>query len=98
MLNRSQQSGRETGIDILGDVSWESKYKTLLENLPQKIFLKDTNSVYISCNENYARDLKIKAEDIAGKTDYDFFTPSSTPAISLKSLTATPCEIGFDWV
>jgi PAS domain S-box-containing protein len=73
MLNGSQQSGRETGIDILDDVSWESKYKTLLENLPQKIFLKDTNSVYISCNENYARDLKINAEEIVGKTDYDFY-------------------------
>lgn len=53
--------------------SSEYKYKTLLENLPQKIFLKDRQSVYISCNENYARDLKIKADDITGKTDYDFF-------------------------
>ncbi len=51
----------------------EVKYRTLLENLPQKIFLKDKNSVYISCNENYAADLKIKAEEIAGKTDYDFY-------------------------
>jgi PAS domain S-box-containing protein len=51
----------------------ENKYRTLLENLPQKVYLKDKDSVYISCNENYARDLKIKAEDIAGKTDYDFF-------------------------
>ena len=51
----------------------ENKYKTLLENLPQKIYLKDTNSVYISCNENYAVDLKIKAAEIGGKTDYDFF-------------------------
>ncbi|MBM4137850.1 MAG: PAS domain S-box protein [Nitrospira sp.] len=52
----------------------EKKYKTLIENLPQKIFLKDKNSVYISCNENYARDLKIKSEEIAGKTDYDFYS------------------------
>lgn len=51
----------------------ENKYKTLVENLPQKIYLKDTNSVYISCNENYAADLKIKAAEIAAKTDYDFF-------------------------
>ncbi len=51
----------------------EVKYKTLLENLPQKIFLKDKNSVYMSCSENYARDMKIKAEEIAGKTDYDFY-------------------------
>ena len=51
----------------------ESKYRTLLEDLPEKVFLKDTNSVYVSCNENYARDFKIKAEEIAGKTDYDFY-------------------------
>jgi PAS domain S-box-containing protein len=51
----------------------ENKYKTLLENLPQKIFFKDKNSVYISCNENFAWDLNIKADEIAGKTDYDFF-------------------------
>jgi len=35
--------------------------------------LKDNNSVYISCNENYARDLKIKPDEIIGKTDYDFY-------------------------
>jgi len=51
----------------------ESKYRTLLEYLPQKIFHKDRHSVYVSCNENYARDLKIKSEEIKGKTDYEFF-------------------------
>ncbi len=51
----------------------ENKYRTLIENLPQKIFLKDRNNVYISCNENYARDLGINPHEIAGKTDYDFF-------------------------
>jgi PAS domain S-box-containing protein len=51
----------------------EHKYKTLLENLPQRIFYKDKSSVYVSCNENYAHDLKIKPEAIAGKTDYDFY-------------------------
>jgi two-component system CheB/CheR fusion protein len=51
----------------------ESKYRTLLENLPQKIFFKDRNLVYVSCNKNYARDLKIKSNEIAGKTDYDFY-------------------------
>ncbi|MDD5484011.1 MAG: response regulator [Kiritimatiellae bacterium] len=49
------------------------KYKTLLENLPQKIFFKDRKSVYLSCNNNYARDLKLKSDEIAGKTDYDFY-------------------------
>jgi len=51
----------------------ERKHRTLLENLPQKIFFKDRNSVYLSCNENYARDLKIHSDEIRGQTDYDFF-------------------------
>lgn len=51
----------------------ESKYRTLVENIPQKIFTKDRDSVYVSCNENFARDLGIKPDQIVGKTDYDFF-------------------------
>jgi PAS domain S-box-containing protein len=51
----------------------EYKYRTLVENIPQKIFLKDRKSTYISCNKNYATDLNINPEIIAGKTDYDFF-------------------------
>ena len=50
----------------------KNKYKILLENLPQKIFHKDVNSVYVSCNENYAKDLNIEPNEIVGKTDYDF--------------------------
>jgi PAS domain S-box-containing protein len=29
--------------------------------------------MYLVCNESYARDLKIKPEEIKGKTDYDFY-------------------------
>ncbi|NUN24260.1 MAG: PAS domain-containing protein [Candidatus Jettenia caeni] len=51
----------------------ESKYRLLLENLPQRIFYKNKDSMYISCNENYAGDIRIKPDEIRGKTDYDFF-------------------------
>src|SRR3989304_1995820 len=51
----------------------ELKYKTLMENLPQKVFLKDINSVYVSSNESYSREMKIGSHEIKGKTDYDFF-------------------------
>ncbi len=53
---------------------FRNKSRVLLENLPQKIFHKDKNSVYVSCNNNYARDLKIQPDEIIGKTDYDFYT------------------------
>lgn len=52
----------------------EEKYRTLIENIPQKIFYKDKKSVYVTCNGNYARDLNITPEEIVGKTDYDFFS------------------------
>ncbi|MFC1813454.1 PAS domain S-box protein [Thermodesulfobacteriota bacterium] len=51
----------------------EEKHRTLLENIPQKIFFKDTDSIYVSCNKNYAKDLKINSEEITGKTDYEFY-------------------------
>ncbi|MCF6158071.1 MAG: PAS domain S-box protein [wastewater metagenome] len=51
----------------------EGKYRLLFESLPQRIFYKDKNSVYISCNKNLARDLHIKPDEIKGKTDYDFY-------------------------
>ena len=50
-----------------------SKYRTLLENLPQRIFYKDKHSVYVSCNESYAKDLHATPDEIVGKTDYDFY-------------------------
>jgi PAS domain S-box-containing protein len=53
--------------------SSEEKFRTLIENIPQKIFLKDKNLVYISCNKHYADDLKIKPDEIKGKTDYEFY-------------------------
>ncbi|MDR3573474.1 MAG: PAS domain S-box protein [Anaerolineaceae bacterium] len=52
----------------------ESKYRALVENIPQRIFTKDKNLVYISCNENFARDLDIRPEECAGRTDFDFFS------------------------
>lgn len=51
----------------------ERKYRMLLENLPQRIFYKDRDSVYVSCNKNFADDMHIKPDEVAGKTDYDFY-------------------------
>ncbi|MBU3918081.1 PAS domain-containing protein, partial [bacterium] len=51
----------------------KEKFKMLLENLPQRIFYKDAKSTYLSCNRNFARAFKIEADEIEGKTDFDFF-------------------------
>ena len=51
----------------------EEKFRTLVAHLPQQVFVKDINSVYVACNEIFANDFKISPDEIAGKTDYDFF-------------------------
>ena len=51
----------------------EEKHKLLAENLPQKIFHKDSKSVYVSCNRNYAEALGISIDEIKGKTDFNFY-------------------------
>ena len=46
--------------------------KNITRSLPQYIFLKDQKSVYLGCNENFARLVGLsRPEDIVGKTDLD---------------------------
>lgn len=51
----------------------EHKYRSLLENIPQNIFRKDLDSVFVSCNEKFAATLKVRPGEITGKTDFDFY-------------------------
>jgi len=64
-------ANRQKALEELGATG--EKYRILLDHLPQKICLKDVNSVYTFCNQSFAADLKKKPEEIAGKTDYDFY-------------------------
>jgi PAS domain S-box-containing protein len=41
----------------------EAKYRTLVESIPQKIFMKDTNFRYVSINERFAHDLGIRPDE-----------------------------------
>jgi PAS domain S-box-containing protein len=51
----------------------EALNRGLVEHLPQRIFLKDRDLVYVSCNASYARDLGIEPAQIAGKDDFAFY-------------------------
>jgi PAS domain S-box-containing protein len=51
----------------------KSFLKKLIDTIPDLIFYKDTNSVYLGCNETFAhRFIGMKEEEIIGKTDLDF--------------------------
>ncbi|MBW4580560.1 MAG: EAL domain-containing protein [Tildeniella nuda ZEHNDER 1965/U140] len=50
----------------------EGFLRLLLDNLPLAIFWKDTNSVYLGCNKQFAQNLKLDTvASVLGKTDYE---------------------------
>ena len=51
----------------------EAQFRTLVENIPQKIFIKDRNLRWAAVNGNFARDLGLRPEEVVGKSDHDFF-------------------------
>ena len=54
----------------------ESRYRTLVEHIPQAIFLKNTDLLYISINEHFARDLGKSSSEIIGKTGLEIYPES----------------------
>jgi PAS domain S-box-containing protein len=51
----------------------ETRYRILVENIPQKIFMKSRDHRWVSINENFARDLGVPPEEVIGKLDYDLY-------------------------
>jgi len=50
----------------------EARLYTIIQTIPDLIWLKDTKGVYLSCNIPFERFFGAKEADIIGKTDYDF--------------------------
>jgi PAS domain S-box-containing protein len=51
----------------------EAKYRSLIENLEQNIFLKDRNLRFLAANRKFFQLLGLPEEQIVGKTDFDFY-------------------------
>jgi PAS domain S-box-containing protein len=50
----------------------EARLKSLVGNIPDLVWLKDADGVYLSCNPSFERLFGTKEAEIIGKTDYDF--------------------------
>ncbi|MDA3943055.1 MAG: PAS domain S-box protein [Bacteroidetes bacterium] len=50
----------------------ESQLRTLVKTIPDLVWLKDENGIYLSCNPMFERFFGVIEQDIIGKTDYDF--------------------------
>ena len=52
----------------------EAHLKSLLETIPDMIWVKDPDGVYLSCNQRFEKSFGVKEEEIVGHTDYDFLS------------------------
>ena len=50
----------------------EARLRILVETIPDLIWLKDADGVYLFCNKMFEQFFGAKEPDIVGKTDYDF--------------------------
>jgi len=59
--------------ETLGELGRERSFlKSLIQTLPDLVWLKDPDGVYLACNPVFERLYGATEEEIVGKTDYDF--------------------------
>jgi diguanylate cyclase (GGDEF)-like protein/PAS domain S-box-containing protein len=51
----------------------EGRVRTLLKTIPDLVWLKDVDGVYLACNAQFERLAGVAEKDLVGKTDYEFF-------------------------
>ncbi|WP_392532252.1 AAA family ATPase [Nostoc sp. C117] len=74
---RLYQQAQDTLIN-LGQT--EQFLRLIIDNIPQSVFWKDRNSIYLGCNRKFAETSGVKVpENVVGKTDYDLsWTPEQS--------------------
>jgi PAS domain S-box-containing protein len=81
----------------------EAHLRTLIDTLPDLVWLKDTDGVYLSCNRRFESFFGATVKDIIGKMDYDFtdadqadsFRQHDAAAMAAGAPTANEEEIVF---
>ena len=66
-------------------VEKEAYLRLILDNIPQQVFWKDTNLVFLGCNRNWAQAAQLESpESVVGLTDYDLLPESVADSFRAK--------------
>jgi PAS domain S-box-containing protein len=79
----------------------EASLSTLVQTIPDMIWLKNSEGVYLSCNPMFERFFGAKEADIIGKTDYDFVDRELADffrAHDRKAMEAAEPSVNEEWV
>lgn len=79
----------------------ESLLHNVLQTIPDHVWLKDTNGVYLTCNEAFAEKLNIRPSDLIGTRDVDWVSPDvaqqfiATDQLAMRTGTSVTFEEGY---
>ncbi len=79
----------------------ETLLRMLIQTIPEIIWLKDTNGVYLLCNTMFECFFGASEDDIVGKTDYDYVDREVADAYRYydrKAMEADKPSINEEWV
>ncbi|OAH99686.1 hypothetical protein A1353_20370 [Methylomonas methanica] len=79
----------------------EERLRTLINTIPDLIWLKDPDGIYLLCNQMFERLFGAKEADITGKTDYDFVDRRLADSFrenDLKAIKAGQPSINEEWL
>jgi diguanylate cyclase (GGDEF)-like protein/PAS domain S-box-containing protein len=78
----ASQRARSSELEILAtqrtaDIKLaKDQLRTLLDTIPDLVWLKDVEGVYLFCNHQFERYFNAPEAEIIGRTDYDFVDPA----------------------
>lgn len=75
--------------------------RTLLETIPDLIWLKDPKGIYLTCNPRFERFFGARDVEIAGKSDYDFVPKDLADYFRKKDYEAIEAKkpsVNLEWV
>ena len=81
--------------------SSETHLRTLVQTIPDLIWLKDSNGVYITCNKQFEKFFGAKEVEIIGKTDYDFVDRELADSFRIndkKAMEACGPSMNEEWI
>jgi PAS domain S-box-containing protein len=79
----------------------ESFQRTLVQTIPDLVWLKDADGVYLSCNPQFERFFGATEAEIVGKTDYDFLDrgiADSFREYDRKAIEAGKPSVNEEWI
>jgi diguanylate cyclase (GGDEF)-like protein/PAS domain S-box-containing protein len=60
----------------------ENLLQNLLQTIPDRVWLKDIDGVYLTCNKAFAQNLGVDQADVVGTTDFDWVAPEYAQAFA----------------